>query len=155
DRTILAKWTADDANLAETWTGSDSAVGTYLTKWQIEHEKEVAHWRETNPGTDIAPKDVAALYFVSFSNAKTPTWPETARGDLQSAFFNVWWKAHPEADFEPVPSDMVTTSGSGLDPDITLDSALYQLDRVAAARSAKSKRDQPQVRKQIEQLIQD
>jgi K+-transporting ATPase ATPase C chain len=34
----------------------------------------------------------------------------------------------------PIPADLVLASGSGLDPDISLEGALLQIDRIAAAR---------------------
>jgi len=73
---------------------------------------------------------------------------------IQTTFFDMWRQDHPDVALQDVPGDMVTSSGSGLDPHITLQNAEYQLDRVAAKWAADTKREVPAVRSEIEAILQ-
>src|ERR1700677_438843 len=80
--------------------------------------------------------------------------PVNTGNDIQSIFFDMWRQDHPDADLQDVPGDLVTTSGSGLDPHITLQNAEYQLDRVSGKWAADLKRDPATVKSEIEQILQ-
>jgi K+-transporting ATPase ATPase C chain len=56
---------------------------------------------------------------------------------------------HAENPSQPIPVDMVTTSASGLDPDITPASAYFQAPRVAKARGMTEKDVMVAIEKQI------
>lgn len=60
---------------------------------------------------------------------------------------------HPYLKRKDVPAEMVTASGSGLDPDITAQSARVQMKRVAAARHLDERMVASLVEKSIERPL--
>ena len=47
----------------------------------------------------------------------------------------VWWQALDPENSGAIPSDLVTASGSGVDPNISPEAAEYQVERIAQARN--------------------
>lgn len=90
----------------------------------------------TAPDPKDASKTVSAPYNASNSMGSNlgPTSKDLAerlKGDVE--------KLKAENASEPVPVDLVTTSGSGLDPHISPDAAFFQIPRVARARNMQDK----------------
>jgi K+-transporting ATPase ATPase C chain len=169
---IVARWAQAHSTLARNWVTSDTVNSDAVLTWSAGHRAEVAQWISENPDTpEPKPEDLAVPYFVDFSKSHPGTFPvsverKAADGktekaiaaastgtDIQATFFDMWLQEHPRAELDSVPADMVMASGSGLDPDITLKNALYQLDRVAAKWAAETKRDPAAVRNEIESLL--
>jgi K+-transporting ATPase ATPase C chain len=159
--------------LATAWVNADPTHATFVDEWSKKHPEVVAQFVKDNPATP-EPKapDLAVVFFENFSKAhpgkflsavqhqtkdgKTETVLEPVQEgtDIQSIFFDMWRNEHPDVALQDVPGDMVTTSGSGLDPNITLQNAEYQLDRVVGAWTKDTKRDEARVREQVNQILQ-
>jgi potassium-transporting ATPase KdpC subunit len=171
---IVAQWADAHNSLAQAWVNADASHGKYVNEWAKLHPQAVKQWITANPGTP-QPKeaDLAVPFFESFAAEHPGTFPSAVThagadgksvttitpmkegSDIQSIFFDMWRQDHPDIALQDVPGDFVTTSGSGLDPDITLANAIYQLDRVAAAWAKDTKRDPGEMRAEITALLRD
>lgn len=178
-----ADWAGEYSVAASNWAKTDLAKdkyglpGEFVRAWAKDHPEVTDEWKKANPTKTDEPKpeDLVAGFFASFAKVHPGKWPavveakqpdgttakriEPAAPDaaVHANFFDMWLQDPANksrvGDLEPVPADMVTASGAGLDPHITLRNALsvYQLDRVAAKRTAPGG-DPATTRKGIEEL---
>lgn len=169
---IVAQWADAHNSLAQAWVTGDPTHGPYVDSWSKAHPAIVAQFIKDNPGTP-EPKaaDLAVEFFKDFSAAHPGQFPSAVTkpgadgkpvttiepvkegSDIQSTFFAMWREDHPDVELQDIPGDLVTASGSGLDPHITLQNAEFQLDRVASKWAADTKRDPAAVRQEIQQIL--
>ncbi|HSQ55318.1 MAG TPA: potassium-transporting ATPase subunit C [Gemmata sp.] len=180
----VTSWAGEYGIAAANWAKTDYVAksgtteekyglqGEYILKWAKDHPEVLAEWQKSNPTKtdDPKPEDLVANFFTSFAKVHPRRWPgvvepkekriEPVSSDAAIAanFFDMWLQdpgnRSKVADLEPVPADMVTASGAGLDPHITLRNALsvYQLDRVAKKRTPAGG-DASMMRTNVEQLV--
>ncbi len=169
---IVGQWASMHNADATAWVNIDSLHTSYVADWATKHPDVVAQFVKSNPSIpQPAPSDLAVTFFQTFSNehpGKFPSpMPDTGAdgkaataiklvstgGDIQSIFFEMWRLDHPTVALQDIPGDMVTTSASGLDPDITFQNATYQLDRVSAKWAADLKRSPDEIRKEVANIL--
>jgi potassium-transporting ATPase KdpC subunit len=111
-----------------------TVVGSALIGQQFTSDKYF-HGRPsatTAPDPNDATKNVPAPYNASNSGGSNYGPSNKALIDRVQGDIDALKKENPS---QPVPSDLVTTSASGLDPDISPEAALFQVPRVAKARN--------------------
>lgn len=133
----------------------------HLTKYQ--GEGETIEWNGKKQYINIAQRFTGNQYFmgrpssVNYNAAaaggsnKGPSNPEYL--DTVQARLDQFIIRHPGVQKSELPSEMVTASGSGLDPHISIQAARLQMKRVAAARNMPVKEIQNLIEKHVERPL--
>jgi K+-transporting ATPase ATPase C chain len=124
----------------------ENAGGRTIGSHLIGQEWSDPQWFHGRPSATVAPdvkdptKTVAAPYNAASTSASNLGPTSKALQDRLTADRKSLEEAQPELTDKLLPADMLTTSGSGLDPDITPANAALQVARVALARSVAPER---------------
>lgn len=149
----ISAWLHDHPQAVDDWVKAHPEAPARWLKADKANAELVAAWKkQAGRDGDAEPEDVAP-FFAGYAAIPPKQWPPEVHGAVQSVFFESWRQAFPELDLQPVPADLVMASGSGLDPHITLENALFQLDRVAEAWAKKLNADPALVRRTIKELL--
>jgi len=123
-----------------------SADGTVIGSRLIGQRWTGPEWFHGRPSatTDIDPTDptrtIPAPYNAANSGGSNLGPTSSILIERLAADRKALDQTEPELAGKPIPADMLTTSGSGLDPDISPAYAALQVPRVAAARGVPEER---------------
>ena len=119
----------------------ENADGRIVGSQLIGQEWSDPRWFHGRPSATVASdpndpsKSVASAYNAANTTASNLGPTSAALQDRLLTDRDRLQQAQPELAGKPLPADMLTTSGSGLDPDISPANASLQVPRVAKARA--------------------
>jgi K+-transporting ATPase ATPase C chain len=139
-----------------------------LKKWVEDNPTPAKQWCDDNKVSEEQLASFAKQYPIAWPTVEERDGPEGKKenylkpvtvgeediADLQATLFDAWLRANPGVELRRVPADLVLSSGSGLDPHITLRAARYQLDHhVADAWAKASGKPRSDVVRVIEEVL--
>lgn len=135
------------------WIVAQAAPNKGLGETVIVNNKVVGYKLEGQKFSDdkyFWSRPSAAGYNAAASSGsnKGTTNPDYLK-DVQSKI-DTFLVHNPTTKKEDIPSDLITSSGSGLDPDISVEAANVQVDRIASARKIDKQKIQELVNNHIQ-----